>query len=319
MEIYSDSLIEEDWFKNLNETFKHSDCKKILSRGKNIPTVENLIKYDRPDIILIKDKKPVLVLEKMKEVPTGHNPLQRAARLVRAVENNIPAIYFLPFRAKKHGKYAAVCNLNLRLLEAFEKMWKIHNSPILAVNWICDQDGELVDDGSEDNNLKIILKKFIHSNFNSHSSFFKELRDEMKKEYQSKLLIERGHIYKDPPNSIKITSTNSFLQNINYSLNADTVTSLLKNDESVIYQIALNESKCKRQDPYTGAQLIYDYLYCRKGIYPENKYRNLILHFPKISLSAWEEKNPNDPNSKSSNWYISANALVFSDGIKLLR
>ena len=60
----------------------------------------------------------------------------------------------------------------------------------------------------------------------------------------------------------------------------------------------MNESKCKRQDPYTGAQLIYDYLYCRKGIYPENKYRNLILHFPKISLSAWEEKNPNDPNSK---------------------
>ena len=125
MEIYSDCLIEEDWFKNLNEIFKHADCEKILSRGKNIPTVENLIKYDRPDIILIKDKKPVLVLEKMKEVPTGHNPLQRAARLVRAVENNIPAIYFLPFRAKKHGKYAAVCNLNLRLLEAFEKMWKI--------------------------------------------------------------------------------------------------------------------------------------------------------------------------------------------------
>ena len=29
--------------------------------------------------------------------------------------------------------------------------------------------------------------------------------------------------------------------------------------------------------------------------------------------------NPNDPNSKSSNWYISANALVFTDGIKLLR
>ena len=63
MEIYSDCLIEEDWFKNLNETFKHADCEKILSRGKNIQTVENLIKYDRPDIILIKDKKPVFVLE----------------------------------------------------------------------------------------------------------------------------------------------------------------------------------------------------------------------------------------------------------------
>ena len=138
------------------------------------------------------------------------------------------------------------------------------------------RDGELVDDGSEDNNLKIILKKFIHSNFNSHSSFFKELRDEMKKEYQSKLLIERGHIYKDPPNSIKITSTNSFLQNINYSLNADTVTSLLKNDESVIYQIALNESKCKRQDPYTGAQLIYDYLFGGAQLRVHQGYKALL-------------------------------------------
>ena len=319
MEIYSDCLIEEDWFKNLNETFNHAYCKKILSRGKNIPAIENLISYDRPDIILIKDKKPVLVLEKMKEVPTGHNPLQRAARLVRAVENNIPAIYFLPFKAKKHGKYAAVCNLNLRLLEAFEKIWKIHNSPILAVNWICDQDGELFDDGTEDNNLKIILKNLIDSNFDSKSSFFQELRDEMTKEYKRRLLIERGDIYKEPPKSIKITNTKSFLEKINFSMDLNILNSLLKNDESVIYQIAVNESKCKRQDPYTGAQLIYDYLYCRKGIYPENKYRNLILHFPKISHSVWEEKNPNDCNSKSSNWYISANALVFSDGIKLLR
>ncbi len=319
MEIYSDCLIEEDWFKNLNETFNSADCKKILSRGKNIAAVENLIKYDRPDIILIKDKKPVLVLEKMKEVPTGHNPLQRAARLVRAVENNIPAIYFLPFKAKKHGKYAAVCNLNLRLLEAFEKMWKIHNSPIIAVNWICDQDGELLDDGSEDNHLKIILKKFIDSDFDRNSYFFKELREEMMEEYNTRLLMERGDIYKEPPKSIKIKRTKSFFEKINFSIDFEILTSLLKHDESVIYQIALNESKCKRQDPYTGAQLIYDYLYCRKGIYPENKFRNLILHFPKISYSAWEEKNPNDPNSKSSNWYISANALVFSDGIKLLR
>ena len=317
MEIYYDSLVEEDWFKNLNKELNLSNSHKIQLKG-NIPIIDNLLTYDKPDIILTKDKKPVLVVEKMKEVPTGHNPFQRAARLARAAENKIPAIYFFPFKAKKHGKFSNICYLNLRLLEAFEKMWKIHNSPILAVNWICDQDGELVDDGSEDESLKFILEKYINSNFDRSCQIFQELRIEMIKEYNERLLLPRGMIYKNPPPSVPIKKTKDFLDNLEFSIDKEIKHSLMKREESVIYKIGLNDSTPKRQDPYTGSALIYDYLYCRKAINPEDKYRNLIIYFPKISFSKFKEKFPND-KTKSSNWYISANALVFCDGIKLIR
>ena len=55
----------------------------------------------------------------------------------------------------------------------------------------------------------------------------------------------------------------------------------------------------KRQDPYTGSALIYDYLYCRNGINPEDKYRNLIIYFPKISFQklkkSFQTTRPNHP------------------------
>ena len=49
--------------------------------------IQKLLKYDRPDIILVKEGVPKLVIEKTREVPTGHNVGQRFARLVNAVES----------------------------------------------------------------------------------------------------------------------------------------------------------------------------------------------------------------------------------------
>ena len=53
MEIFSDSIIEFNWFKNLNFAFKDILFQEIKGRGKNNELVEQVIKYDRPDIILI--------------------------------------------------------------------------------------------------------------------------------------------------------------------------------------------------------------------------------------------------------------------------
>ena len=92
--IYSDNLIEADWFKSLNKKFSDSKVALIKSRGNNLPIIEKIISYDRPDIILLKNNKPLLVVEKTREVPTGHNVGQRMARLVRSVELNIPTIFF---------------------------------------------------------------------------------------------------------------------------------------------------------------------------------------------------------------------------------
>ena len=69
----------------------------------------------------------------------------------------------------------------------------------------------------------------------------------------------------------------------------------------------------------TGQPFIYDYLYCRNGPTTGDKFRNLILYFPNIREDVWISKNPDDPSRKSSNWYLTANAHVFSDGWSLLR
>ena len=135
-DIYYDSLTEADWFSSLHPAF---DIEKnryhiIERRGNNTRLVDSITEYDKPDIIVIKDNKPLLVIEITQEVPTGHNVGQRFARLVRAIELGIPTIYYFPFDAKKHGENANICNLNIRLLDAASKMFSIHDTPLMCVN-----------------------------------------------------------------------------------------------------------------------------------------------------------------------------------------
>jgi hypothetical protein len=315
--VYSDNAIESSWFKDLHKSFKNIESKLILNRGNNPSAIENLIQYDRPDIILIRNGVPVLVIEKTREVPTGHNVGQRVARLVKAVENRIPTIKFFPFDAKKHGEYSNICNLNIRLLLAFEKMWSIHGCPIIALNWKSDDDGELIDDGSEDNEIKQVINDFVLSNFSSRCNSFAAIRKNNNTEYANRL--SRRSQYGLPPPSVEFQNTIVFLKTLNFGIDSKTNQSLIKNTKSLVYTIGMTEDKCKRQDPYTGTQFIYDYAYCRTGTKPSDKNINLFLLFPNIRKSVWEKKNPNNLDSKSCNWYLIANALIFSDGILLLR
>jgi hypothetical protein len=315
--IFSDNAIEASWFKSLSKHFKNVESEMIKSRGRNPDFIEKIIQYDRPDIILSSGEKILLVVEKTREVPTGHNVGQRVARLVRAAEDKIPTIKFFPFDAKKHGEFANICNMNIRLLLAFERMWSIHSTPIIALNWIADSDGELFDDGSEDNEIRTLINDFIESGYSSTCAKFLELRQKTVAEYK-KRLIQRPQ-YASPPPSVSFQSTNSFLRKLRFEVSDIQSARLRTKEESLVYAIGMSEEKCKRQDPYTGMQFIYDYAYCRSGERPEQKSKNLILHFPSIRKAVWEKKNPNNPMTKSCNWYLVANALVFSDGIQILR
>ena len=89
-DIYFDSQTEAIWFSSLHPAFDIDKNRyhMIEKRGNNIPLVTKITEYDKPDIIVIKDNKPLLVIEITQEVPTGHNVGQRFARLVRAIEWN---------------------------------------------------------------------------------------------------------------------------------------------------------------------------------------------------------------------------------------
>jgi hypothetical protein len=53
---------------------------------------------------------------------------------------------------------------------------------------------------------------------------------------------------------------------------------------------------------------------CRTGVLAADKSRNLVLSFPKITKNRWLAANPIDGNRKSCNWYLTASAILLSDG-----
>ena len=314
--IYNDALHEGLWFKDLSPLLKNAELLPIKSRGENTEVINKLIEYDRPDIILCNQNIPVLVLEKTTEVPTGHNIGQRAARLVRAAELGVPSIKFLPYDARKHGLYSSMCNLNIRLLDAFLKITDIHKIPTISINWECDDSGELIRDGKQDKALSDLLDNYIGSNFNHNNSHFKQHISLMTE--QLSVRLERKKSYGKPPPSVKILETNEFIK-IHFSKVKLFKNKLIKHENTLIYTIDMTPDKCKRQDPYTGMQFIYDYQHCRNGILAENKHTNLILHIPQVTIEVWNKKNPNNLKTKSCLWYKIANGILLKDGMLSLR
>lgn len=315
-DIYYDSLTEAIWFSSLHPAFD-MDINRyhlIERRGNNTKLVDKITEYDKPDIIVIKDGTPILVIEITQEVPTGHNVGQRFARLVRAIELGIPAIYYFPFDAKKHGVNANICNLNIRLLEAADRMLSIHDTPLMCVNWPTDQNGEIIVDGSENNVIKDILKSYIESEFDKKCIGISKQLTYMNSEYARRLSI-RPLYGKLPPSVVKIETT-KFLKE-NRIIN---VPDSFKNRQyTYIYKMNMSSDKCKRQDPYTGTTFIYDYMVCRTGRSVQDKKSNLVLAFPKITVDIWNAKNPNDPTTKSCNWYLTANMFLLKDGYIMVR
>lgn len=318
-QIFADNLIEALWFKGLSPILKDSAYKKIGPRKSNPPAVEELIRYDRPDIILLENEKPVLVVEKTREVPTGHNVGQRIARLVRAVESGIPTIKFFPFDARKHGDFTSICNLNARLIAAFFRMKEIHGVPILAVNWTADDHGELIDDGSEDDRMKAIVHDYLSSGHAHDSAEIVRQLAAMQDEYRNR--VRRFPKYAEyPGDSVRALDTDDLLRRVKGHVEPKALLGAFKHRaNSMLYVMKMTPRACRREDPYTGTQFIYDYLWCRSGADPGAKHTNLVLQFPLISRNVWYAANPNDAGRKSCNWYLTASALWFSDGLDLLR
>lgn len=314
--VYYDSLTEADWFSSLNPAFDIDDnnYQVIERRGNNTALVDKITEYDKPDIILIKDGRPLLVIEITQEVPTGHNVGQRFARLVRAIELGIPTIYYFPFDAKKHGEYAGICNLNIRLLAAAKRMYEIHDTPLLCVNWPTDQHGEIIVDGSENEVMIELLKSYVDSGFDKKCPGFMKHLDFMEKEYQRRLRIRPSYA-KLPPSVTQIRTAELIRQ---YGI-TDAPASFSNRPYTFVYKMDMTPDKCKRQDPYTGTTFIYDYVSCRIGEAVEDKKNNLVLHFPKLTIDTWKKKNPNDPTTKSCNWYLTANMFILKDGVIWIR
>ena len=311
-EVWSDNLLEAEWFSQLDLRLEKAKICVIRGRGLNPKPIDELVFYDRPDIILLADGKPILVLEKTAEVPTGHNVGQRFARLVRAAEFGLPTLFFVPFDKRKLGKHSSMCNVNARLLRALKQVGKIHNCPVLAINWPCDPKGDLVIDGSENKDVSQIVRAIIDQHHDVENDFL------LIYESWLELELERRETafpnYKKLPNSVEILGTKNFL------VSRGLASAYLEvREESLVYTMDMSPAKCKRQDPYTGMQFVYDYAWLRNGPTPRHRTRNLVLNIPNVTKETWLQMNPNDPATKSCNWYLDADAICLLDGIIEIR
>lgn len=313
--IFGDTQVEADWFRGLSSRLEGAQFIRIAGRGKNPEAIERLIQYDRPDIILLANDQPVLVLEKTRTVPSGHNVGQRMARLVRAAELRVFPILFMPYGAMKHGTYAGKRELNIRLLKALKKMAEIHCVPVVSIEWPADKHSELVIDGTENKDIARLVNDFLGSRFNHQCTVIGEAQKQMEAEFDRRRNARAS--YGEPPNSVEVVETGKLLGE-HPNVRGDPQL-LRARDKTLVYTIRMSPEKCRRQDPYTGMQFVYDYAECRTGPNVNEKSMNLALRFPNINIAHWLRSNPNDSSTKSCNWYLTANAMIFADGLLILR
>lgn len=313
--IYADDLVELEWFKARSKLFKDATT-AIIDRERNPDLINTLLRYDRPDIILAKDGKPVLVVEKTREVPTGHNVGQRFGRIVNAAEERVPVILFIPFKAEKHGKHQSLCNIPIRLFTALNKMEEIHKVPILVLNWPVDSKNEILIDGTENEEFDEILYELLTSKNNTFSKSTLSAIKEKNEQVVSTLNLRTDSL----PNSARIVSTKEYIEQLRQDEKISDETLTVQNefrelDKTLVYTIEMTAEKCNRQDPYTGQQFVYDYQFCRTGISPDDKKINLVLKFPHISMKTWLKNNPYTTKTKDMLWYVTASMMEFSDKI----
>jgi hypothetical protein len=250
LQIFCDDNLEGNWFRSLCTSLNNIPLNPIRSRGQNPPYIEKLLRYDVPDIILVENEVPKLILEKTREVPTGHNVGQRFGRLVNAAEEGVMVIFFLPFIARKHGKHSSVCYIPARLFTALQKMEVIHQVPVLAINWPSDSSYELMRDNSESVLVAQLINELIANKFDyPKCKKIDEIRILMTERIQKCMKSTA-----DPPTSVKVKNTKMYFAMLEKYFPSDYVLlqSIIKNrPKSVIYQIGMTEEKCRRTDPYT--------------------------------------------------------------------
>lgn len=311
-EIFYDSLQEGIWFKQLHDSF-------INARMDTIPTskseqrefgIDQVLVYDRPDIILKHNGHIILVLERTVEVPSGHNVGQRFGRLVAAAKQRIPVVYFGPYAAYKHGgNTAGPRYMNLRLFYSLHNLSDTFNTAITTINWPVDINYEVLKTPTKDLRMRqyieLLLSYYEQYGINGLTKYIKN-SDFQKEQYNEQQFFSNSEIrnpeqYLYPPESVEILDVYQFENK--YCILPPAIHNRYR--YIVTYHIGMNYI---RSDPYVGMSALYYYLYC-------NNQTAQILYFPNIFMRKWNELGK---KTKTYRMYKEfSDAILFRDGLRL--
>ena len=312
--IFCDSLQEGLWFKNLNYHFNNAEIQTIPSQ---LPIqqqygIQEVLVYDRPDIIL-KDNRTgaiIFVLERTKEVPSGHNVGQRFGRLAAAAERRIPVVYFGPFVAFKHGgNTAGPRYMNLRLFYSLRRLAQRYNTAVTTINWPVDNNYEVLTTPEKDQELRDYLVSFFsyydNNGFNGLTEFIADSAFQQNQiqaqDFFARNIIQNPEQYNSPPESVSIMNKTMFEQNYGaFPAGYNTIHNIY------VYNVGMNYV---RSDPYAGMTCLYYYLYCA-GV----QNTCLVLLFPNISYQMWRMLRPTSKTYKMFKLFSAG--IIFCDGLK---
>lgn len=307
--IYCDSLQEGQWFKSLNTRFQNASLAEIPSgrQKQQAEGLEDILKYDRPDIILKDEDQIIFVLERTAEVPSGHNVGQRFGRLVAAAEAHIPVVYFGPYKAYKHGgNTAGPRYMNLRLFYALHNVSSFYNTAVTTINWPIDNNCEVLHTPQKDvriiEYLNVFFSYYDQNGLNGLTEFILTSRFQQEQLQEQQLFanteIVNPEQYLSPPDSVKISSRESFIDQYQQAAR------FINAPQVVLYNVGMTYA---RSDPYAGMAALYHFLYCIDNS------SNLVLSFPHITLNMW---NLLGRNSKTYRMFKNfCSAIIFSDAI----
>lgn len=311
--ILYDEPHEAAWFRALHPSLRHAK-EEAITDAAGRPSVQAVLAYDRPDIVLLHGETPILVIEETVEVPSGHNVGQRFARIAAAAECGVPCLYFGPYVAKKHGgETAGPRYMNLRLFHAIDAMVRTTRTAITTINWPVDEHCEVRRDRDKDRDVREYIATFFTAyeaaglrlpgvNAALLASAIHRRMIEERNTFVAKS-IRNPEQYDGPPPSVRLLSAADFKRQ--HGRLVETLADSVR--EVVLYNVGMTYI---RSDPYTGMAMLYKYLYI-----VETPARSLILWFPNITADTWRAAAARGSRKDIKLFRIAADAILFSDGL----
>lgn len=311
--ILYDEPQEADWFRGLHPHLAEAG-ERAITEARSDAAVQSVLAYDRPDVVLLHEGEPILVVEETVEVPSGHNVGQRFARIAAAAEAGVPCLYFGPFVAKKHGgETAGPRFMNARLFYAFDAMERTTGTSTVTINWPVDGQYEVMRGSGKDAQVREYMSTFFECYVPGDLQATNERLFES--EYCQGLAAERNLFvreriknpeqYDGPPPSVEMLTDSS----IAARLGPTAAQGLESPEEVVLYRVGMTRI---RSDPYTGMAMLYRYLYIKES--PE---RRLVLWFPSIDVETWRTTATRANRKDIRLFRIAADAILFEDGLLL--
>lgn len=283
--------------------------------------IKQLLRYDSPDVIIDYEDEPILVLEYTLSAGSGDHPYQRMPRIICACENEVPAIYIMP-EYKSVGRKNKTTgdveyswdNLNPLSVYVYEQIMGICGIPALFYYWpsfhelsadaaALKSNGGLKFDAkyiecpdSTDDGMQRMFKFINEAILKTkgdvisgrrgliHSMVCREERERMLRDF-----AEKGWPIDRLPNN----SNSSIIVPTEYLMN------YLKQYETSTYKIGeflspksrpetvilfTNAKYRNSGDPYVGELAALDFLKCREGKTYEDRKRNLVLSYAKVTI-----------------------------------